>query len=226
MLIHTYTWQYLVEFTLLFSLISYIFARRLVTRSKIKFLILLLIICTTFSMDYYSKSLFVPNYYSASLSSDSPIIRNVLGIQDQESMWDRLYFTLGTYVGGYLSNPILFLLTLSWILLADPRRTLDRILLSMSFMISIPLLVGTVEFQTRLLYNMPFQIPAAIMAASAAIIPFSAKNIEKNSRRQANQILLLIAILAVLTTYAVRAIVNLYLITPEGYTLGSQFLLP
>jgi hypothetical protein len=73
---------------------------------------------------------------------------------------------------------------------------------------------------------MPFQIPAAIMAASAAIIPFSAKNIEKNSRRQANQILLLIAILAVLTTYAVRAIVNLYLITPEGYTLGSQFLLP
>jgi hypothetical protein len=225
MLFHVYTWEYLLAFTFFFSALSYIFGRKSVTHSKVKILILLIIICSTLSIDYYSKSQFINNYQTP-ISSDSAVARNIENAQGQESIWNRLYFTLGTYVGGFLSNPVLYLLALVWVIGANPKRDLDRVLLSMLFMIAIPILIGSVEFQTRLLYNMPFQIPAALIVASSITMPISTNTFRIRWWQVDNRILLLIAVIAVMACFAIRAMSNLYLVTPDGYTLGNQFLLP
>lgn len=224
MLVHVYTWEYLLAFIAVFSILSYIFARNSVAHTNIKVLILLIIICTTLVIDYYSKSQIVDNYQTA-IGANSAVVKNIENVQDQESILSRLSFTLHTYVGGFLSNPAVFLLVLPWAVGANPKRVLDRILLSMLFMISMPILIGSVEFQTRLIYNMPFQMPAALIAASLVAIPRSA-SLSETRWQVNNRILLVIAVTIMMACFAIRAMVNLYLITPEGYTLHSQFLLP
>ncbi|MCI0565308.1 MAG: hypothetical protein MN733_43135, partial [Nitrososphaera sp.] len=133
------------------------------------------------------------------------------------SKWDELKFTMGVYVGGFLSNPMLFILTLLWVVLrADFSIGLDRTVLVMLFLISFPIMFGTQEFQTRVLYNTPFVIPAAI-------ILFAMGQKGGNPRRT---MMILVTASLIMATYALRSMANLYLVAPEYYTLTDQFLLP
>ena len=209
MLTHLYTWTHFLAVMLLFGAMSFVFARKSVAAPKIKILLLLIVVGTTFSIDYAKSS-----YFStpAATASDSAIATNIMP-QDTNTRWDRLFFTMSSYVGGFLSNPALLLLAVIWIIKADLSKGLERLLISMFFISALPIAVGSVEFQTRVLYNIPFQIPALLALYGAKF-------------RSRTSHILLIAIVLSFATYAVSAVANLYLQLPEGYVLENQFLLP
>ncbi len=212
MLFHLYTWSHLVVVTLVFCGISYAFSRKKTGNPEMKLLVLILVAATSFAIDY-GRSLYFGTEPLA--GSDSVLIRNVLA-EDPSSRWDQLYYTLGTNVGGFLSNPVLFLLALVWLTTKfEMTKGLDRVLIAMFFIITLPLLLGTVEFQTRVLHNTPVQIPAILAVYSLG----------GQSRYPMSRILLIIAIIAVMATFAFRAMANLYLELPEGFELSRRFLL-
>ncbi|MGI0013429.1 MAG: hypothetical protein ACREBU_08330 [Nitrososphaera sp.] len=213
MLIHLYTWTHVLAAILLFAAISYVFARRSATIPKIKILVLLFIIGAAFSIDFARSSYFAT---PAATESDSALATNILP-QDTADRWNRLYFTLSAYVGGFLSNPVYLILALVWVLNANIGKGLDAALLSLLFLISLPVALGSVEFQTRVLYDTPIHIPA--------VLALYALGGRRNKNGVTTHHLAIIAVLLVSATFALRAMANLYLVIPEGYGIESPFFL-
>lgn len=210
MLIHLYTWANFLVVILVFAGISYLFARKSVTGAKFKALILLAVVVTAFSIDYAKSLAFAT---TGAAESDSVIASNIQ-LRDTGARWDRLHFTLSSYVGGFLSNPALFLLGLVWIARSDQSEGLGRVMLSMFFIMAFPIMFGSVEFQTRVLYNIPFHIPALLVL-------YGTKVDSKILRS-----LLLLAIIVSSATYAMHAMANLYMVLPDGFGIDGQILLP
>jgi hypothetical protein len=130
---------------------------------------------------------------------------------------------MSTYVGGFLSNPALLILAAVWIVKSDISKGIDRLFLVFCFILAVPILIGGIEFQTRVLFNIPFHLIAASMLFYSSI-DSSKKN--KNNRHSIDRYILLAALIAVSANYALRAMANLYPELPEGYVLERQFLLP
>lgn len=214
MLIHLYTWTHLLTIILVFSMISYVLARKSVPNSIIKVFIMLAIIGTAFLIDYVKSSYFVTPTAAGSGSA----IENNAQPQETNGRWERLFFTLNTYVGGFLSNPALLLPAVFWMVKSDLSKGVDRLLLSMFFILAVPITFGSIEFQTRVMYNIPLHIPALLILYYGA-------NKFKDGRTNFSHLLPIITIVLTLVTYAFRAMTNLYLELPEGYVLEDQFLL-
>jgi hypothetical protein len=210
MLVHLYTWAHTLTIILLFAGISFLLTRKTVHRPKFKIIFLLVVVGTAFSIDYARSS-----YLStpAAAESSSALATNILP-QETAGRWDRLFFTMSVYVGGFLSSPALFLLALVWIVKSDMSKSFDRLMLSMFFILAVPIAVGSVEFQTRVLYNIPFQIPALMAIYGASF------------KDRTTRSLLIIAVVLSFASYALRAFAGLYLELPQGYVLDKQFLLP
>jgi hypothetical protein len=212
MLLHLYTWAHMLTVILLFAGASYILARKSVSEPAFKVLFMVVLVFAAFSLDY-AKAL----YFSTPLVGEagSVIIRNVQpeGV-DNATRWDQLIFILQTYVGGFLSNPALFLLGLIWIIRSDLSAGLNRLMFVMICLTVIPFTFGNAEFQTRVLFNIPFHIPALLALFGARI--------QDKTVRYA----LIVSVTLFLATYAIRAMASLYLVLPEGYELERQFLLP
>jgi hypothetical protein len=211
MLVHLYTWAHTLTIILLFGGISYVFARKSVPSPKFKLIFMLVVVATAVSIDYARSS-----YLStpAAAESDSALATNIMP-QEPGGRWDRLFFTMSTYVGGFLSNPVLLLLALFWIVGADMSKGFDRLFLTMFFILAFPIAFGSIEFQTRVLYNIPFHLAALLAIHSSSTKRYS------NTKP-----LLVIAIMSVMAVYALRAMANLYLQLPEGFVLDKQFLVP
>ena len=214
MLIHLYTWAHLLAVCVLFAGLSFLLFRKSVSDPKIKALLMIAIVAASFSIDY-GRSL----YFStpAAAEGDSALASNIEA-RDPSSRWDRLYVTLGSYVGGFLSNPTLFLLALVWIV-RSKSSGLSILMLSMIFMLSVPVAIGSVEFQTRVLYNTPIHI-AAVMA-----LMWTGGRLGRTSDDKTLQKLLIVGVIFVMATFALRAMANLPLVLPEGYELERDFLL-
>src|SRR5439155_24657716 len=128
---------------------------------------------------------------------DSSIGINIMP-QDASGRWDRLFFTMTTYVGGFLSNPVLFLLALVWIVKGNLTDGLDRLIFSLFFVLAIPVTFGSIEFQTRVLYNMPFHLlPLLVLYGTKT----------ESYRR-----LIIIAVALTLAVYGLHSMADLYLI--------------
>jgi hypothetical protein len=214
MLIHLYTWAHLLTVILLFAGLSFVVSRKSVADPKIKVLLMIAVVAASFSIDFGRSVYF--NTPSAA-EGDSALASNIEA-HDPSSKWDRLYFTLSAYVGGFLSNPALFLLAIVWTV-RSKSSGLSILMLSMIFMISIPVAIGSVEFQTRVLYNTPIHI-AAVMALMWTGGILGRQNDDKTLQK-----LLIVGIIFVMATYALRAMANLPLELPDGYQLERDFLL-
>jgi len=101
---------------------------------------------------------------------------------------------------------------------AKVSNGIDRLMLIMFFIVAIPITFGSVEFQTRVLYNIPVQIPALL------VLFYGTAKIKAKTTLPYQ--LLIIAIILAMATYSLRAMANLYLELPPGYVLSDQFLLP
>jgi hypothetical protein len=107
--------------------------------------------------------------------------------------------TMYSYVGGQFSNFIVFALGLYWLFrsnLREPSCIFLMIYLSIGL---LPFLLGDYVIQTRVFYDIPFQIPAAIGLAFI--------------RKQApNGLIVAIAICLLLLDISIMAVSNFYLI--------------
>jgi hypothetical protein len=212
MLLHLYTWAHILTVAVVFAAASYVLGRRSVTGPKFKALLIILVVGCAFGVDY-AKSLYFHTPVVG--AAGSVIVRNVQpeGATDS-TRWEQLHFILQTYIGGFLSNPALFLLALIWIVKADLNGGLNRMMFSMICIAAVPFAFGNAEFETRVLYNIPYHIPAVLALFSARI------------QDRTLRYMLIFAITLFLATYAIRAMANLYLVLPEGYTIDRPFLLP
>jgi hypothetical protein len=92
-------------------------------------------------------------------------------------------------------------------------------LLSLIFMLAVPVSLGSVEFQTRVLHNTPIHL-AALMALVWTGGQLGRLNEDKNLQK-----ILIIGLLLLMATSSVRAMANLPLELPEGVQLDRQFFL-
>jgi hypothetical protein len=86
-------------------------------------------------------------------------------------------------------------------------------------MLSVPVAIGSVEFQTRVLYNTPIHV-AAVMG-----LMWTGGKLGRQSEDKSLQKLLIVGMIFVMATYALRAMANLPLELPDGYQLERNFLL-
>jgi hypothetical protein len=211
-LLHVYTWGHFAVAAVVFAAISYVTSRRSVSIPGLKALVIILAVTGVAGLEV-AKSLYSDG--PAGLGHEAGRVGAQLNLGNFDSHLANLFHTFGSYVGGYLSNPVVWALVLVWAVRSKYSRTFDRVLLAMLFVIAIPALFGGVEFQTRVIHNTPLHL-MALLALPA---------LGSGGRLDATSALVLAAVVLGMATYDLRAMANLYLVVPEGYEIGKPVLI-
>jgi len=119
------------------------------------------------------------------------------GLNQLTKIWSNSIGTTQIYLGGLLGNFLVYALVIYWIYKSNLTKPGDLLLLIFLSIVIVPLLIGGVEIQGRVLYEIPIQIPVSI-ALSWLII-------QKNKIFTASICLWLLFI-------SLRAVSNLHLI--------------
>ena len=193
--VHVYTWT-------IFTIVTYAF---LIISLKINLYlrrhVILLILTLSFSVIIDIGRIAITGSSSSGVQEAIYIVNSSLDFDHFSQRWDNLTFTTQIYVGGIFSNFILFALGLYWLLrsnLKDPTSIFIIVFLSIGI---VPLFVGNEVIQARVLYDIPFQIPAAIALSQ----------LMKNIRGK----MLVISICSWLLFIAIRTSFNFYHILPS-----------
>ena len=99
---------------------------------------------------------------SGGLEQDIEIAQRGLGIEQFNLRWEILNATMYHGLGGVFSNFIILLLGLFWVLKSNMRKPYTVFLIIFLSAGIVPLFFGNWTIQTRIVYDMPFEIPAAI----------------------------------------------------------------
>ncbi|ALI36776.1 hypothetical protein NMY3_02585 [Candidatus Nitrosocosmicus oleophilus] len=118
-----------------------------------------------------------------------------LGVNDIYTIWHNLVDTTQIYMAGQIGNPIILSLVVYWIIYCSTRETGTIFFLIFSSLTLFPILFGETEILTRLIYEIPLQIPAAI-------------GLSRIIRYNGNLLLLFICIS--LITVSVRTVMNFH----------------
>ena len=124
-----------------------------------------------------------------------------VGLEQYMIRWSNLVDIIQIGFGGLFSNFIIIILGLYWLFrssLSEPSNIFLLIFLSIGI---IPLFIGNWVIQTRILYDIPFQIPAAIALTYV--------------KNQTNGTMILLPICIWLIAMSIRAVSNFYLILPS-----------
>ncbi len=209
---HVYTWSIISLCAGIFLILQILLKRTEYSRKAV--ILLLIVIAISIVIDV-SKSL--------ATNSSSGVLRGMelsdvrMGSVEFAQHWDTLAFAVNFGLGGIMGNSIIILLGLYWILRSDYKEPATMFLLIFFSIAIIPLFIGDWIVQSRTLYMIPFQIPAAI----GLYYIFSYKKRENRNANKGSAIAITvsgtlcgIAICAVLTAMAVFVLSNLYLIYP------------
>jgi hypothetical protein len=214
MFVHLYTWSYILPCIVVFAGIAYIATRKATSQLKTKIIILACVIATSYVANMISSTLLDIPTARESVSALGSIVEP----RDTTDRWERLNFTLSAYVGGFLSNAPLFLLSIVAVV-RSKLYGLNILMFALISMLSVPLLIGSVEFQTRMLFNTPIHLAAVV-----ALIWIGGE-LGRCHDEKLLQKLLIVTILLVVITFALRAMANLPLGLPDGVVIERQFLL-
>jgi hypothetical protein len=99
---------------------------------------------------------------SGGLVQDVELAQTNLGIEQFNTRFDTLDSTMHGSLGGLFSNFIILILGLFWVLKSNIREPSTIFLMIFLSLGLIPLNIGGWILQVRVLYDMPFEIPAAI----------------------------------------------------------------
>jgi hypothetical protein len=194
-LTHVYTWSILaIVFTvfLIVMLVTRYFRRR-------NIILLLLVIVLSVAIDVSRTAL---TGSAGGLIKDLEIADTGADIELFNQRWTSLTETIHIYVGGQYSNFIILGLCLYWLFLSDLRKTSNIFIAIFLSTGILPLFFGNWALETRVFYNIPFQIPAAIALT--------------HLRGQSNTRILPVPICVWLIAMSIIAVSNFYLIPPPG----------
>lgn len=99
---------------------------------------------------------------SGGIEQDIEIAQSGFGVEQFNLRWEILGTTIHHSLGGVFSNFIILILGLFWVIksnMREPRTIFLMIFLSAGL---VPLFFGSWAIQARVLYDIPFEIPAAI----------------------------------------------------------------
>ena len=99
---------------------------------------------------------------SGGVERDIQLAQRILGIEEFNIRWRILNATMHDSLGGIFSNFIILLLGLFWVLKSNVREPGTLFLMIFLSAGIVPLIFGLWVLQTRVLYDIPFEIPAAI----------------------------------------------------------------
>jgi len=126
---------------------------------KKRIALIFLIIMVTIAFDS-GKSIFTDA--RSGIERDVSFISNNTSYLNLFSVWPNLSQTSLVYVGGLFGNFLIFSLCIYWLLRSDIRK-MPNLFIAIFLSIGIlPILFGGEVIQSRVLYNISFQIPAAI----------------------------------------------------------------
>jgi hypothetical protein len=213
MLLHVYTWGYFIAAIAVFATISLITSRKTTFRPAAKILVIAIVAAGSVGLEY-SKSFVYAG--PVGLDRDIQMVGSDLDLQNFNGRFDNLDRTLGSYMGGYLSTPVVWILVIVWLVRSN-YSSFNRILLATLAIISIPAIFGSVEFQARVIFNAPLHLMAFL-----GLFPVAP---QRSSDKNWLGRLAVIAVLLSLAIYCLRAMANLNLVLPVDYELEKPFLL-
>lgn len=203
LLMHVYTWAFLVGVIALASGIYFAIHRK--EQGTIKKLIpIALILVGNLVVLFAVASLvrgnsgveFISNLVSSSISPDYFATR-----------WFNLNFVFRIYLGGFLTNSVLIILALVWAIRANYRSTFNIVILSSMFVASIFFFIGDEVIQSRMLYNILLTIPAGILLAEIAAGSIA------NSLDNRTRLVIICLVILHFSNYGLRSLANM--ITPQ-----------
>lgn len=190
---HVYTWTVLILVMSIFLVVMY----KMNQYQRKSIIILSLVVVSSIVIDVLRTIL---TGVSGGIESDIGIANKEAGITQLSLLWSNLTETIQNYAGGQYSNFIIFALGVYWLFRANPR-TLSSVFLVIFLSIGIlPLLFGNEVIQSRVLYEIPFQIPAAIA------LTYMMKKL--------NGSLIILPLCIWLLAISIRTVSNFYLVWP------------
>jgi hypothetical protein len=158
LLIHVFTWSTFVIVFFVF-IVAMMILKRYPRRNAV---LLLLVVISTVALDVARTSF---------TGSTGGVIQNLnipgtgIGSEEFSKHWKTLVETVHISVGGMFSNFVILGLCLYWLFFSKMQKTSDTFIIIFMSVGILPLFFGDWIIQTRILYNTPFQIPAAIALA-------------------------------------------------------------
>jgi hypothetical protein len=190
---HVYTWTILA----LFSGIFLVVMSRLNFYPKKNIAVLLLVVLLSVAIDVTRSVL---TGVSGGIQSDAGLA-SIAGTGQSSLLWANLTDTTQNFAGGLFGNFIIFSLGIYWLFRSNSRELSSIFILIFLVMAVLPLLFGDGVIQSRMLYDIPFQIPAAI-------------GLTYLKRRQ-NGMLMVLPICVWLLTISIRYVTNFYYVSPS-----------
>jgi hypothetical protein len=197
LLTHVWTWTI---FVLVFAIFLAVMLRAS-DYSRKGIILLLLVTLASVAIDVARISI------TGSISgivADTEIAGVYTGSEEYIQRWTILIETINIWIGGQFSNFIVIALGLYWLFSSTLRNASNIFLFIFISTAIIPLFVGNSLLQVRVLYNIPFQIPAAI-GLSYMI-----------NRAGANNRIFVAASIMWLIAMSIIAVSNFYLVTPSS----------
>jgi hypothetical protein len=99
---------------------------------------------------------------SGGVEQDIQLAGTNFGLEQFNMRWRILHATAHESFGGVFSNFIILILALFWVLKSNMRNPGTVFLMIFLSVGLLPLYIGSLTLQTRLFYDIPFEIPAAI----------------------------------------------------------------
>ncbi|AIC16429.1 hypothetical protein NVIE_021690 [Nitrososphaera viennensis EN76] len=165
---HVYTWSIFVIVMGIFlsvSLVQYYIRRN--NRYHLKgekkgAIVLLAVLMCTVAIDIGRTSL---TGSSSGIEKDLELGNSRASIDQFSLRWNNLQYTTTTYVGGIFANCIILGLGLYWMLTSRMESNQEVLMIIFLSMGILPFLFGQWVIQSRVLFDIPFQIPAAVALA-------------------------------------------------------------
>jgi hypothetical protein len=152
---HVYTWSVLASVVIIFLAVMF----KLNYYPKTSIILVLLVVLSSVAIDIARMMI---TGSASGIDQDVQKAVRGAGLGQFSLRWSNLLRSTYSYLGGQFSNFIILGLGLYWLLRSN-LHDLSSIFLMVFLSVGlIPLLFGNFLIQTRVLYEIPFQIPAAI----------------------------------------------------------------
>lgn len=153
---HVYTWGVLTAFMVVFLLVMF-----KLNRHQRKRIILLLIIMLSFVAIDLSKSALIedPGGLETTIAQAT---EGGIGFEQFSQRFANLTLNTTVILGGQIGNIVILGLCMYWLYRCDMHRHYNIFIMIFLSIALVPVLIGVWGIQDRALYNIPFQIPAAI----------------------------------------------------------------
>jgi len=187
MLSHIYTWTFFAFFIAIFLIVSY--RLKMFERKRLALVFLIIVISIAFDV---GKSIMTDTPFG--IERDVSFANTRESSENLFSTWSNLSQASLVYLAGIFGNFLILSLCIYW-LLRSHLREMPNLFIAIFFSIAIiPILLGDEVIQSRVLYNIPFQIPAAMGLVYLA--------------NQNRGVLLFIAISIWILTMSIQTIIN------------------